>query len=179
MVYVHLATGYEEIEALSVVDFLKRADIDVKLVSVEDKLEVTGRSNITVVADLLFEDADYENCQMIVLPGGMPGTKNLQNHKGLDAVIDKFNEEKKYIAAICAAPMILGAKGLVEGIEATIYPGMEKHLAGALPCSEKVAWSGHIITSKGPGTAADFSLKLIEALKGKEKADWVKEDIVY
>lgn len=179
MIYVHLATGFEEIEALTAVDLLRRADIQVQSVSIEDKKEVTGAHNITVAADILFEEADYDNCEMIVLPGGMPGTLNLQNHPGLSEKIDQFYGAGKYIAAICAAPMILGAKGYLDGRDATIYTGMEEHLGKAVWEGAKAVKSDHIITGKGPGCAIDFALMLIEVLKGKEASDAVKADILF
>lgn len=179
MIYVHLATGFEEIEALTAVDLLRRADIQVQTVSIEDKKEVTGAHNITVSADILFEEADYSQCEMIVLPGGMPGTKNLQKHQGLDSKIQEFYEAGKHIAAICAAPMILGAKGYLDGREATIYTGMEKHLGKAISTGAKAVVSDHIITGKGPGCAVDFALTLIEVLKGKEASEAVRKDILF
>ena len=179
MIYVHLATGFEEIEALTAVDLLRRADIQVQTVSIEDKKEVTGAHNISVVADILFEEADYDQCEMIVLPGGMPGTTNLQKHPGLSAKIDEFHQAGRHIAAICAAPMILGAKGYLDGREATIYTGMEKHLGKAISTGAKAVVADHIITGKGPGCAIDFALTLIEVLKGKEASDEVKADILF
>ena len=175
MVYVHLATGFEEIEALTIVDILRRADVDVKAVSITGEKLVLGSRDITVQADLLFEDADYDACEMIVLPGGMPGAANLGAHKGLTDHIKDFAMNGKKVAAICAAPMVLGACGVLEGHEATIYPGMEDHLKGAKPTGANVTVSGNIITGKGPALAMEFALTLVDILKGadvcKEVAD--------
>lgn len=178
MVYVHLAEGFEEIEALTVVDFLRRANIEVKTVSIEGR-EVSGAHNIKVISDLLFNEADYDSCKMIMLPGGMPGTLNLQNHKGLSSKIDEFYKNDKYIAAICAAPMILGAKGYLKDKDATIYPGMEDELIGANAIADsKAVIDGKIITGKGPGCAAEFALTLIAVLKGEDTMLQIKKDIV-
>lgn len=171
MIYVHLAEGFEEIEALATVDVLRRAEIEVKLVSITGDRVVTGAHSIQAVADLLFEEADYEQGTMIVLPGGMPGTTNLMGHQGLSAQILKYAAgDDKWVAAICAAPMILGSLSILEGKEATIYSGMEEHLRGAKLSPEKVVVDGRIITSKGPGTALVFALKLVEILKDAETA---------
>ncbi len=132
MVYVFLATGFEEVEALTAVDLLRRADIQVKTVSImEDKL-VYGSHGIGVEADILFKEGLYDRCAMLILPGGMPGTINLCNHGELNEELKLFYEAGKPIAAICAAPMVLGRAGLLSGHEATIYDGMEEELAGAV-----------------------------------------------
>ncbi|MBR0597504.1 DJ-1 family glyoxalase III [Sinanaerobacter chloroacetimidivorans] len=170
MVYLHLANGFEEIEALTVVDVLRRAGIDVKTVSVSDDRQITGAHEISVLADILYENANYSNCEMIVLPGGMPGTKNLAAHAGLEARIKEFAEDGKWIAAICAAPMILGNLSLLKGKKATIFSGMEEHLIGAEFSKERVVVDGNFVTSRGAGTAMDFSLKLVELLKDEHTA---------
>lgn len=171
MIYTHLADGFEEVEAMTIVDLLRRADLNVQTVSVTGSKRVTGAHGITVEADILFEEAQYEPCGMIVLPGGMPGSKNLGEHEGLTRHIRCFAENDKYIAAICAAPMVFGAQGLLKGKKATIYPGMESHLAGAIHGAGKVVVDGKIITSMGPATAMPFALKLVELLKGEAVAD--------
>ncbi|MBR2674698.1 MAG: DJ-1/PfpI family protein [Mogibacterium sp.] len=181
MVYVYLATGFEEIEALTVVDVLRRAEVDVKAVSITGDRLVLGSRDITVQADLLFEEADYDDCEMIVLPGGMPGAANLGAHKGLTdhiKVFAKAGDSGRKLAAICAAPMVLGACGVLEGHEATIYPGMEDHLIGAKPTGENVTVSGNIITGKGPALAMEFALTLVEILKGAEKRKEVAEGLL-
>lgn len=179
MVYVFLANGFEEIEALTAVDLLRRANIQVKTVSImEDKL-VYGSHGIGVEADILFKEGLYDKCAMLVLPGGMPGTTNLCNHRELNEELKHFYEAGKPIAAICAAPMVLGRGGLLAGHEATIYEGMEEELVGAVGRDEKVVVSGNIITSKGPSTAMDFSLSLIEYLKGTECAEAVAAELLY
>lgn len=179
MVYVFFAHGFEEIEALTVVDLLRRADVQVKTVSImEDKL-VYGAHGIGIEADILLRAADFKNCAMLVFPGGMPGTTNLCNHKELIEEVKQFYAAGKTLAAICAAPMVLAKAGLFDGHEATIYPGMEAELTGAVPAAGNVVKSGQLITSKGPGTAMDFALALIEELKGREKAEEIREELIY
>lgn len=179
MIYVHLAEGFEEVEALTVVDVLRRAEADVKTVSVTGSRMVTGTHGIPVEADLLFEDADYDKCEMIVLPGGLPGSTNLQAHEGLTANIRAFASAGKKLAAICAAPMVFGSCGILDGKKATIYPGMEEYLTGAEPTGEAVTVDGNIITGQGPALAMEFALAIAENVKGKETADAVAEDLLY
>ena len=179
MVYVFLATGFEEVEALTAVDLLRRADIQVKTVSImEDKL-VYGSHGIGVEADILFKEGLYDRCAMLILPGGMPGTINLCNHGELNEELKLFYEAGKPIAAICAAPMVLGRAGLLSGHEATIYDGMEEELAGAVVRSDRVVVSKNIITSKGPGTAMDFALSRVAYLKGAEAARETSAELLY
>lgn len=179
MVYVHLANGFEEVEALTVIDLLRRAGVEVKSVSITGEKRVMGTHDIPVEADILFEEADYDACEMIVLPGGLPGADYLGEHEGLVKQIRDFAANDKYLAAICAAPQVFGAQGVVEGKKATIYPGMEGCLKGALPQDEIVVQDGKIITSMGPATAMPFALKLIETLKGKEAADNVAGGLLW
>ena len=179
MVYVFFAYGFEEIEALTVVDLLRRADIQVKSVSVMEEKLVYGAHGIGVETDMLLRAADFKKCAMLVFPGGMPGTVNLCNHKELIEEVKRFYADGKPVAAICAAPMVLAKAGIFAGHEATIYPGMEEELKGAVPSAGNVVKSGQLITSKGPGTAMDFALALVEELKGREKARKVKEELIY
>lgn len=179
MVYVFLANGFEELEALTVVDLLRRADIQVKTVSVMEERLVYGSKGIGVEADILFKAGDYEHCQMLILPGGMPGTTNLCNHRELNEELKAFYGKGKPIAAICAAPMVLGRAGLLAGHKATIYTGMEEELVGAKPMEDDVVVSDNIITSKGPGTAMDFALAIIEFIKGTQKAEEIAAELLY
>lgn len=174
MIYVHLAQGFEEIEAVTVVDILRRGGLDVKTVSVTGAREVAGSHGIPLTADLLFEDADYGACEMMVLPGGLPGTTNLQKHKALMKTLTEFSASGRPIAAICAAPMIFGAMGLVRGKRATIYPGMEDELQGALVQNDRVVEDGGVVTSQGPATAMEFALALLARMAGQKTADRVK-----
>ena len=173
-VYVHFANGFEEIEALTVVDILRRAGIHTETVSVSGDFMVTGAHGVPVQTDILFDEADYENCSMIVLPGGMPGTTNLATHEGLTQKIKEFANSKKWIAAICAAPMVLGELGLLKGKTAVIYPGMEEHLINAKIGRNNVEIDEMVITSKGPGTAIEFALTLVKVLKDMSTVNQLK-----
>lgn len=180
MIYVHLAEGFEEVEALTVIDILRRAGVEVNSVSITGDKLVMGTHGIPVMADILYEDADYEKCDMIVLPGGLPGASNLEEHEGLAAHIKCFaKDNSKKIAAICAAPMVFGTCGIIEGKKATIYPGMEDRLVGAEATGEGATVDGNIITGKGPAFAMEFALVLVEELLGKEAADKVAAGLLY
>ena len=179
MVYVHLADGFEEIEALTIVDLLRRAKIETETVSIMEHLAVTGAHGVKVAADILFEDAVYSNCEMIVLPGGMPGADNLEAHEDLCEKILSFNNQGKFLAAICAAPKVFGNLGVLENKKATCYPGFEKEEWEAEILEYKVVVDGRVITSRGPATAMAFALTLIEQLKGKEAADAIAAGLLY
>ena len=177
-VSVFLADVFEEIEGLTVVDLLRRAGVEVTTVSITGDLTIHGAHKIDVKADALFEDVDYTKEDMVVLPGGMPGTLNLGVHAGVESVLKEFYANEKYIGAICAAPSVLGKYGILEGRKATSYPGFEEQLVGAEYVTEPVAVSDFVITSRGLGTALDFSLALIEKLVGKEMADQISHAII-
>jgi len=166
---IYLAEGFEEIEALTTADILRRADIKVDLVALGGNLQVTGAHNIKVIADILIEEIILETYNIMILPGGMPGTVNLDSSNILKKQIIDFDLEEKYIAAICAAPLVIGKMGFLENREATCYPGVESQLFKAIYRDDlDVIVDGNFITSRGPGTAISFGLKLIELLKGKE-----------
>jgi len=171
---VHLADGFEEIEAVTIIDVLRRADIDVSVVSVTGKLEVTGAHQLKVIADLLFEEVNYDEISMIVLPGGMPGATNLDAHLGLTEQITKFNAANKSLAAICAAPLVLGNLGVLEGKKAVCYPGFERYLKGAEVIAIPVVESGNVITGRGVGAALEFALKIVDKVVSPEKAESLK-----
>lgn len=173
-IFIHFADGFEEIEALAPVDILRRAGCDVTIVSMMDRKEVTSSRGVKIVADKLFEEMNYAEADMLVLPGGMPGSKNLDEHKGLKDKIVEANKSGKWIAAICAAPMVLGHLGLLKGKKATCYPGNEPDLIGATVTGASVEEDGNIITAKGAGVSVKFGLALAEVLVGKEKADEIK-----
>ncbi len=176
---IFFAEGYEEIEALTVVDLCRRAGININMVSVTGERKVTGSHKIAVEMDQIFEEVDFAGLDMIVLPGGMPGTLNLEAHAGLMARVDEFDKAGKYIAAICAAPSIFGHKGLLKGRKACSYPGFEKDLDGAEVVFDSVAVSDHVITSRGMGCAIDFSLAIISKLCGEAKAMELSKAIIY
>lgn len=177
-VNVYLAEGFEEIEAITVVDVLRRADIDARMVSITGKKIVAGAHSITVTADELFENADNLGADMMVLPGGMPGTKYLGEHKGLREIIMGFVERNKPIAAICAAPSVLGRLGLLDKKKAVCFPGFEESLKGAVIGEDIISQDGSFITSKGPGTAIYFALRLVELLVDKETAEKLREGMI-
>lgn len=168
---VYLAEGFEEIEAISIIDVLRRAEFNVTTVSIEKYLEVTGSHGIKIIADKLFDDVDCEMPDMIILPGGMPGAANLNNHLGLREQILNFNESKKYLAAICAAPLVFGSLGILKDKKVTCYPGYENQLHGAIATGENMEVTDNIITGKGAGVAIKFALKIVEIFKGKVFAD--------
>lgn len=169
MVYVFLADGFEEIEALTPVDYLRRCEIEVQTIGVRGKM-VRGAHGITVIADGTMYDVDVEKIEMIVLPGGMPGTLNLERSHLLQNVIDYCAEQKIPIGAICAAPSILGHKGLLDGKRATCYIGFEKELGNAEYTGAAVETDGCFITACGAGAANEFAFALAEYLLGKERA---------
>lgn len=175
---VHLAEGFEEIEAISIIDVLRRAELSVTIVSVTENLEVTGSHGIKVFADMLFSNVNYEMIDMIILPGGMPGAANLNEHLGLREQILNFNESKKLLAAICAAPLVFGNLGILKNKEATCFPGYENQLHGAIATGENIEVSENIITGKGAGVAIDFALKIVEILKGKKFADELSKKMI-
>lgn len=170
-VCIHLAPGFEEIEAVNTIDVIRRAGIKILIVSMTENLYVTGSHEITIKADILFTDVDYSRVNMIILPGGMPGSANLNTHEGLRKQIQEFFHKGKYLAAICAAPMVYGNLGLLESKEAVCYPGFEKYLKGANISDSLVIKSDNIITAKGPGAAIQFGLKIVEILIDKKTAD--------
>ena len=180
MVYVFLAEGFEEIEALTPVDLLRRAGAEVETVSIiPGSRNVIGARKIEVVSDTTIDKVAPGADDIIVLPGGMPGTVNLLECDTLMKMVDEHNAAGGRIAAICAAPArILGSKGLVNGKKATCYPGLENLLEGATPVIETVVTDGNITTSRGLGTAVDFACELITLLLGKERSDEIRSSVV-
>ena len=178
-VFVFLADGFEEIQGLTVVDLLRRAEIDTVMVSVGDSKRIIGSHRIEVKADIMFHEVLEPEGSMFVLPGGMPGTLHLKEHEGLCKLLKKAYANGKYIAAICAAPTVLEACGLLEGKKATSYPAMEKELVSADYQTDKVVVDGKIITSRGMGTAIDFAAKMVEIFKGTDAKDELLDSIVY
>ncbi|MDR0833225.1 MAG: DJ-1/PfpI family protein [Candidatus Symbiothrix sp.] len=169
-VFLFLATGFEEIEAIGTVDILRRGGLDVTTVSITDELQVLGTHNIPVSADEMFENVDFSSGDLLVLPGGGSGSENLGSHDGLKNLLKQYAGAGKKIAAICAAPMVLGGLGLLQGKRATCYPGYEETLRGATIVDAGVVKDGNIITGKGPGYTFDFALALVAELQGQVKA---------
>ncbi|MDD4778695.1 MAG: DJ-1/PfpI family protein [Fermentimonas sp.] len=165
-VALFLANGFEEIEALGTVDILRRAQIPVMTVSITDDKVVTGTHNVPVIADTTFSKADFSDIDILVLPGGMPGAKHLNEHEGLKNLISEYNSKGRQIAAICAAPMVLGGLGILDGKRATTYPGFEPELIGAKVTGENVVVDENITTGRGPALVFDFALRLVEQIAG-------------
>lgn len=178
MVYVLLAQGFEEIEAITPIDLLRRAEVEVITVGVTGKM-VTGSHGITVEADITLDEVNPNGLELLVLPGGNPGFKNLEQNKVVQDLIDYCVNSNIYIGAICAAPSILGRMGILEGKKATVYPGMEDQLKGADVKNNEVVIDDKIITSRGAGTSIPFAAALISVLVGQEKADEILKSIVY
>lgn len=174
MVYMFLAEGFEEVEALCPLDLLRRAGVKIMTVGVGGKV-IRGAHGIEVIADITTYEAPAllkkNPLDMLILPGGMPGTLNLQADETVNAFIDSAVENHKYLAAICAAPLILGERGLLDGVAATCYPGFEDKLTGAKISDEKVVRDGLYVTGKGMGATLEFGLELVRVLVSDEKAD--------
>lgn len=177
MIYCFLADGFEEMEALCPVDILRRAEKDVTIVGVGEQV-IVGSHQIPVVADInAAEIVLDDSLEMIILPGGMPGTLNLEKNCYVQKAIDFCAEKNKFIGAICAAPSVLGHKGLLENKEAICFPGFEEQLTGAVISDAYVVQDGNIITAKGAGVAQEFGLKLVEALCGENRAASLKKSL--
>lgn len=177
MIYVFLAPGFEEIEALAVVDVLRRAELDVLTVGVGEDF-VVGSHQIPVACDISEKNLVLdERVEAIVLPGGMPGTLNLEKSENVQKAIDWAKENNKLICAICAAPSILGHKGLLDGKNATCFPGFEEELFSANVSKDFVVRDGNIITAKGMGSAIEFGLQIAEILTSKENAQKIRASL--
>jgi len=169
-VYLFLAEGFEEIEAIAPIDIFRRADIEVITVSMTNKLEVVGAHKVCILADTIFEKVEFSEEFLIFLPGGMPGTSNLSKHKGLKVLILAQASKNQKIASICAAPSILGELGLLENREAICYPGFENKLLNANISASKMVQSGSFFTAKAAGVAIQFALKIVADLKSVDVA---------
>ena len=178
MIYVFLANGFEEIEALATVDILRRAELDVKTVGVGGKT-VTGSHGIPVTADIEEKDVTTDDMELVVLPGGMPGTLNLKAHEGLKEQILTFNSQGKYLAAICAAPTVLSELGILKGKKACAYPSFEEELDCGEVLKVPAVTDGNITTGRGMGAAIPFALRLAAILCGDEKAEEIRKSVVY
>lgn len=176
-VAVYFATGYEEVEALAVVDVLRRGNVEVSMVGVNSKTVVSARG-ISVNMDTTLDELNHDEIDMMVLPGGVPGIINLEASEKLMSELKSFKQKGKWLAAICAAPSILGKQGLLVGEKATCYPNYESKLIGCEHIDEKVVVSGKIVTGKGAGVAIDFGLKILEVLESKEVANQVRQSMI-
>lgn len=178
-IVVMLSKGFEEIEALTVVDVLRRVGVDCKTCSISEEKMVKGTHNIYVKADILLKDFKEYDFSGIVLPGGMPGATNLRDNKQVIEIIKQFNKENKLIAAICAAPIILKEADIIENKNITSYPGFEEELKGANYKEDRVVQHDNIITSRGPSTALDFAFKILENIIDRKELQELKEAMLY
>lgn len=173
MIYVFLANGFEEIEALTPVDYLRRCSLEVVTVGIGSK-QVRGAHGITILADIMDSEVQYDKITAVILPGGMPGANNLNESSVVQKAIDYCVENNLYIGAICAAPFILGRKGLLKGKNAICFPGFEKELLGAKIADAPVCVDDKIITAKGPAVANQFAFQLAALFASEEEAEKLK-----
>ena len=181
MVIEFLADGFEEIEALTPVDVLRRAGVDVRTVSITGNSTVTGSHGIEVKADYILSDAETlyaQGADMVILPGGMPGSKNLDENETVDKIVKQAYADGVVLAAICAAPMILGKRGMLSGKRAVCYPGFEKYLDGAVLTGGRVEEDGNVITACGMGAALEFAVVLCKRLKGEDEAERIASSVL-
>ena len=171
---VLLAEGFEELEAVTILDVLRRAGIETEALSVGNQ-RVAGAHGIPVLADRTLKEGAGERWDAVILPGGLPGATNLQEDPQVLALVQEQNRSGRMVAAICAAPIALASAGVLEGRRATCYPGFEDQLGKVERSEERVVIDGNVITSRGPGTALDFALTLVEELKGREAADALRD----
>ncbi len=174
-IYLFLAEGFEEIEAIAPIDIFRRAGLNVITVSISSTKTVTGAHGISVLADSIFEETKFENDGFLFLPGGLPGTTNLDNHAGLKRLIRQYEQNSNKIAAICAAPSVLGKMGLLAQKEAICYPGFENQLQEATLSMSDAVRSGNIFTAKAAGSALEFALMIVGDLKGKEVSETIRK----
>ena len=176
---VFFADGYEEIEALTVVDLTRRAGVETWMVSITEEKKVTGSHGIEVTMDKILKEVDFTEVDMIVLPGGMPGTKNLEAHEGLMAKLDEFYAAGKPVSAICAAPSIFGHRDMLQGKKACCYPSFEEDLKGAEVVFDSCVVTDNVTTARGMGAAIDFALAILARYQGKEAAKEMADKIIY
>jgi 4-methyl-5(b-hydroxyethyl)-thiazole monophosphate biosynthesis len=177
-VLVPISDGFEEIEALTIIDVLRRAGADVTVAGLND-LKVKGRSNVTVIADKVMDESlIHDHFDMLTLPGGLPNAYTLRDDPKIISFIKEMDKSDKFVTAICAAPAALKKAGVLKGHKATNYPGVAADLSGEDYVEQAVVESENIITSRGPGTAMEFALSLVKKLFGKEKAAQIAEDLL-
>lgn len=178
MVYILLGNGFEEIEAVSPCDILRRGGVEVRFAGIDGRL-ITGGNGITVQADCTVEEMDLEAMEMIVLPGGLGGVRSIQSSEAAMHAVRYAWEKGKYVTAICAAPTVLAGLGITDGKHATCYPGMEDQMGAAMMEDANAVADGRILTGRAPGAALDFGYLLLETLKGAKVAAKVRGGMVY
>ena len=176
-ILVPLAQGLEEIEAISIIDILRRGDLDVTTVGL-DSLEVLGSHNIKIMADAMLVDIDPDKFDGIVLPGGMPGTLRLNENEIIESILRDYFKKDKFLGAICAAPMVLEKAGVLENKKFTIHPGVIEDITLS-PLDSQVVENGNVVTGQASGAATAFALKVIEKLQGKEKMEQVNKGVLF
>jgi len=179
MTYLFLADGFETIEAFATIDVLRRGNVDVKMVSINDSIEVESVQGIKIKADAKIEDLDFTDAEMLILPGGLPGVNNLEECDRLRELLIKQNEENKYIAAICAAPRLLGKLGILDNKEATCHPGYEQCFGLGIYKPVNAIVSSNIITGRSAGSSLEFAFLILETLKGQKDASDVMQKMIY
>lgn len=175
MVYEFLATGFEDIEALIPVDIFRRGGIDIKTVSITGNKTVESAHGVKIQADMLFEESDFSDADLLMLPGGLPGAANLRDHDGLCSVLLSHYNNGGKVAAICAAPMVLGKLGILNGKHATCYPGFEELMRGAVYTADLFTVDGNVTTGEGPAATFPYAYALLEQFIGKERVDEIRE----
>lgn len=178
-IMVFLADGFEEVEALTVVDYLRRVDIEVDMVSINKGKNVKGAHGIEVLADKVVEGLDMEDYKGAVIPGGLPGATNLQKNSHVINIVKKLHDKGKLLAAICAGPIVLAEAGVIEDKNFTCYPGFHKEIGVGHYVDENTVRDKNVITGKGPAFAVDFALEIVDYLLGKDKKEELKKDILY
>jgi 4-methyl-5(b-hydroxyethyl)-thiazole monophosphate biosynthesis len=179
MIYVFLATGFEDIEAIAPVDIMRRAGLQVQTVSITGENVVTSAHGVGITADMLLPEVDFSQAEMLVLPGGLPGSTNLDACKPLTEAIKRHFETGGAIAAICAAPLVFGHLGLLQGRRATCYPGVEGELKGASYTAAIVEQDGNIITGKGPAAAFEFGYTIVDFFLGEGASMPLRQGMIY
>jgi len=179
MIYVFLATGFEDIEAIAPVDIMRRAGLEVQTVSITGERVVTSAHGVGITSDILLSDVDFSGAEMLVLPGGLPGSTNLDACQPLTAAIKRHFEAGGAIAAICAAPLVFGHLGLLQGRRATCYPGVEGELKGATYTAAIVEQDGNIITGKGPAAAFEFGYTIVDFFLGEGASMPLRQGMIY
>lgn len=180
MVYLFLANGFEDVEAVASMDILRRADIELTTVSITKNKTVLSAHNVPMIADALFEECSFDKLEAIVFPGGMGNAEGLSAHEGVKKLLFKYKDTPAYLAAICASPMVFGKYGLLDHKNAVIYPGMESHLGDAIYNDKDfVVVDGNMVTGKGPAASVPFAFKLVELLKGKEMVLSIKKAMCF
>jgi 4-methyl-5(b-hydroxyethyl)-thiazole monophosphate biosynthesis len=176
-VMVAVAPGFEEIETITAVDILRRAGARVDLAGTQSE-PIEGSRGVRILADVQLSEVDHKGYDLVVLPGGQPGTTNLQNNENIIGIIQNMNQDKKIVAAICAAPMVLQTAGVLKDHTATSHPSVQEKLNGVRYSEDRVVVDGNLVTSRSPGTAMEFALKLVEILFGAERVQTVNNGVL-